>query len=153
MGLGPSEKSFLEWVSCFGLFAEIKNWFGTSFWCTYSAYCFRRNIPYLILYQLTLLSFNVRPTFFSRYKTICVSNSCLANWCRPNFMIYLQSSTRAMPDRRKKRIRIPWEQKKLLKRNKKEFFIFFKCYHWAKKRKQRAQVLPFYTCYVQPFID
>ena len=44
-------KEFLACNGCFGLFTKIKKGSGTSFWCTFSAWFFHKNVPYLILYQ------------------------------------------------------------------------------------------------------
>ena len=46
-------KDFLACNGCFGLFSKTKKGSGTSFWCTFSAWFFHKNIPYLILYQWT----------------------------------------------------------------------------------------------------
>ena len=47
-------KEFLACNGCFGLFSKIKKGSGTSLWCTFSAWFFHKNIPYLILYQWTM---------------------------------------------------------------------------------------------------
>ena len=44
-------KEFLACNGCFGLFSKIKKGSGASFWCTFSAWFFHKNVPYLILYQ------------------------------------------------------------------------------------------------------
>ena len=46
-------KEFLACNGCFGLFSKIKKGSGASFWCTFSAWFFYKNVPYLILYQWT----------------------------------------------------------------------------------------------------
>ena len=46
-------KEFLVCKGCFGLFTKIKNGFGISFWRTFYAWFFHKNVPYLIPYQLT----------------------------------------------------------------------------------------------------
>ena len=44
-------KEFLACNGCFGLFTKIKKRSGTTFWCTFSAWFFDKNVLYLILYQ------------------------------------------------------------------------------------------------------
>ena len=44
-------KEFLSCNVCFGSFTKIKKGSGTGFWCTFSAWFFHKNVPYLILYQ------------------------------------------------------------------------------------------------------
>ena len=46
-------KQFLACNGCFGLFTKIKKGSWTGFWCIISAWFFHKNVPYLILYQLT----------------------------------------------------------------------------------------------------
>ena len=46
-------KEFPACDACFGLFTKIKKGSRISFWCTFSAWFFHANAPYLILYQLT----------------------------------------------------------------------------------------------------
>ena len=46
-------KEFIACNGCFGLFTKIKKESETSFWCTFSAWLFHKNVPYLILYQWT----------------------------------------------------------------------------------------------------
>ena len=46
-------KEFLACNDCFWLFSKTKKGSGASFWCTFSACFFHKNVPYLILYQLT----------------------------------------------------------------------------------------------------
>ena len=55
-------KEFLACNSCFGLFTKIKKGSDTSFWCTFSACFFHKNIPYLILCQWTKFQYH---TFFA----------------------------------------------------------------------------------------
>ena len=46
-------KQFLSCNGCFRLFSKIKKGSRASFWCTFSAWFFHKNVPYLILYQWT----------------------------------------------------------------------------------------------------
>ena len=45
-------KEFPACDTCFGLFTKIKKESGISFCCTFAAWLFHANAPYLILYQL-----------------------------------------------------------------------------------------------------
>ena len=65
-------KEFLVCNGCFGLFTKTKNGSGTSFWCTFSAWFFHKNVPYLILYQLTKFQYHIYIFSFSRYQAKCV---------------------------------------------------------------------------------
>ena len=58
-------KEFLVCNGCFGLFSKIKKGSGASFWCTFSAWFFHKNVPYLILYQWT--KFQCHTLFLSQY--------------------------------------------------------------------------------------
>ena len=63
-------KEFLAWNGCFGLFIKIKKRYGTSFWCTFYAWFFRKNVSYLILYQWT--KFQCHTLFLSQdIKKMC----------------------------------------------------------------------------------
>ena len=57
-------KEFLACSGCFGLFSKIKKESGASFWCTFSALFFHKDVHYLILYQLT--KFKCRTLFLSQ---------------------------------------------------------------------------------------
>ena len=47
-------KELLACNSCFGFLIKNENWSRFSFWCTFSALCYYKNVPYLIIYyQLT----------------------------------------------------------------------------------------------------
>ena len=97
-------KDFIACIGCFGLSTKINKRFGTTFRCTFSAYFFNKDVPYLIL---NWLHFNVRPIFLLKISNNMFLNSCLANRWRHkiNFKIYLRSFSQAMADRRKKRKR------------------------------------------------
>ena len=64
---------FILWVSSIHLLflAIYQNWKGsrTSFWCTFSAYFFHKNISYLILYQLPCS--NIRPFLRKISNNMC----------------------------------------------------------------------------------
>ena len=74
---------------CFGLFTKIKKESGISFWCTFSAWIFQTNAPYLIVYQLIKFQ---RHIFLQDIKQNVLLSSYLRNWDVINFKIYLQSS-------------------------------------------------------------
>ena len=46
-------KELIGCNGCFELFTKIKKGSGTSFWCTFSAWFFHKNVSYLILLQWT----------------------------------------------------------------------------------------------------
>ena len=74
-------KEFLACNGCFGLFTKIKKGSGTSFWCTFSAWLFHKNVPYLILYQWTKFQFHI---FFPSQdiKQHVLLSSYLDSWWR-----------------------------------------------------------------------
>ena len=79
-------KQLLARSGYFGLFSKIKKGSGTSFWCTFSAYFFHKNVS-LILCLCTKLHCH---TFFPSQDT------------KQN-VIYFRSSSKAMIDREKKK--------------------------------------------------
>ena len=114
---------------CFWLFTKIKKGFGTSYWCTFSAWFFRKNVWYLILYQLTKFQCH---TFFPSQdiKQNLLLSLILTTDDVINFKVYLWSSSKTMVDRGKKgedrntkiwEIQISREQKELFRWNKKNF--------------------------------
>ena len=95
-------KEFLACNGCFGLFSKIKKGSGASIWCTFSAWFFHKNVPYLILYQWT--KFQCHTLFLSQdIKQNVLSSSYLDSWWRHKFEIFLGSTSTAMADRSKKR--------------------------------------------------
>ena len=66
-------------TKCFGLFTKIKKGSGISFWCTFSAWVFHTNAPYLILYQLTKFQ---RHIFLQDIKQNVLLSCYLHNWWR-----------------------------------------------------------------------
>ena len=95
-------KKFLACNGCFELFTKMKKGSGTSFWCTFSAWFFHKNVLYLILYQWTKFKCH---TFFPSQdiKQNVLSSSYLGSWWRLNFKIYLRTNSEAMADKEKKR--------------------------------------------------
>ena len=59
-------KAFVTYSGCFGLFTKIKKGSGISFRCTFCAWFFHTNLPYLILYQLRKFQ---RHIFFKRNQS------------------------------------------------------------------------------------
>ena len=53
---------FFACNGCLRLFTKIEKGSGTSFWCKFSTWFFHKNVPYLMLYQLTKFHCH---TFFS----------------------------------------------------------------------------------------
>ena len=77
-------KEFLACNGCFGLFSKIKKGSGASFWCTFSAWFFYKNVPYLILYQWT--KFQCHNFFPSQdIKQNMLLCSSLDNWWHHKF--------------------------------------------------------------------
>ena len=58
-------KKFLACNGYVGLFTKIKKGSRTSFWCTFFAWLFHKNVPYLIVYQWKKFQC---PTFFPSEK-------------------------------------------------------------------------------------
>ena len=115
-------KEFFAWNGSFGLFTKIKKVPGTSFWCTFLAWFFHKNVPYLILYQWT--KFQCHSFFPSQdIKQNVLLSSYLDSWWPLNFMIYLGSSSKAMVDREKKRGK--WKYKNLNISNEMSFLNIF----------------------------
>ena len=72
-------KEFLAGNGCFGLFSKTKKGSGASFWSTFSAWFFDKNVPFLILYQST--TFQRHNLFLSQdIKQNVLLSSYLASW-------------------------------------------------------------------------
>ena len=103
----PFQKiSFLKEVlacnGCFGLFTKIKKGSESSFWCTFWAWFFHKNVAYLILYQWA--KFQCHTCFPSQgIKPNKLLSSYLDSWRHINFKIYLGSSSNETADREKKK--------------------------------------------------
>ena len=54
----------------FWIFSRIKKVYGDSFWCTFSAWFFDKNVFYLILYERA--KFQCHIYSFPRYQTKCI---------------------------------------------------------------------------------
>ena len=94
-------KEFLACNSSLGLFSKIKKGSGASFWCTFSAWFFHKNVPYLILYQWT--KFQCHTLFLSQnIKQNVLLSSYLDNWDAINFKTFPGPTSKAMADREKK---------------------------------------------------
>ena len=76
----------------FQLFTKIKQWSGSTFLDTFSAYIFHENFPCIILYQLIRFQYQ---TFFTSLgiKLFVFLNSVQTNDNITNFIIYLQSAS------------------------------------------------------------
>ena len=74
-------KKVLASNGCFGLFTKIKKGSGTSFWCTFSAWFFHKNVSYLILYQWKKFQYH---TFFHSQDikpNVLFSSYLDSSWC------------------------------------------------------------------------
>ena len=92
-------------MAVLGYFSKIKKESGASFWCTLSAWFFRKNVPYLILYQWT--KFHCHTFFLSQdIKQNMLFSSYLDSWWPHKLFfikIFLGSTSEAMADLEKKR--------------------------------------------------
>ena len=119
-------KEFFACNSCFGLFTKIKKGSGTSFWCTFSAWFFHGNVPYLILYQWTKFQCH---TFFTSedIKQNVLLNSYLGIWWRHKVWFIFEKRVKQWLTGRKTeedgntKIWISRERKELFRWNKKHF--------------------------------
>ena len=75
-------KEFLACNGCFGLFSKIKKGSETSFWYTFSAWFFHKNVSYLILYQWT--KFQYHALFLSQdiKQNLLLLSSYIDSWWR-----------------------------------------------------------------------
>ena len=95
-------KEFLACNGCFGLFSKITKGSGASFWCTFSAWFFHKNVPYLILYQWT--KFQCHNLLLSQdIKQNVLLNSYLDIDDIINLKISVESTPKAMANKEKKR--------------------------------------------------
>ena len=80
-------KEFLACNGCFWLYTKVKKGYRASFWCTFSAWFFHKNVFYLILYQWTKFQCH---TFFSSedIKQNVLLSFSLDSWWRHK--LYLQ---------------------------------------------------------------
>ena len=92
--------SCMQWL--FWVITKIKQGSGTSFWCTFSAWCFHKKCS--LLNTLSLDKVSMLYLFsFSRYQAKCVISSYLSSRWGVNFKIYLRTTIKAMADGEKKR--------------------------------------------------
>ena len=116
-------KEFLACNGCFGFFTKIKRGSGTSFWCTFSAWFFHKNVFYLILYQRA--KFQCHTSFPSQDIK---QNVLLSSYDDvTNYKIYVGSTLKQWLTGRKRggdrntKIWISQEGKELFRLNKKHF--------------------------------
>ena len=122
-------RKFLAYNGCFMLFTKTKKGSGTRFWCIFSARFFHKDVSYLILYLWT--KFQCHAFFTSQdIKQKVLLSSYLDNWWCRNCKIYLQSSSKAMANRKKKG-RPKW----VFSMEWKAFFIVFEGLSFDKKIK------------------
>ena len=123
-------KEFPAYNVCFRLFSQIKKGSVTNFWCTFLAWFFHKNVPYLILYQWT--RFQCHILFLSQsIKQNVLLSSYLDKRYVINFKIFLESTLKQWLKGKKRgddkntKILISGERKELFRWNKKTFFIVF----------------------------
>ena len=91
------QAKFFACNSCFGLFNKIKNGLGKSVWCAFSKWFFCKDVPYLILRQLT--KFHCHSVFpFQDIKQNVLLSFYLDNWWRHKL---IRSSVKEMADSEK----------------------------------------------------
>ena len=118
-------KEFLACNGCFGLFSKIKKWSGASFWCTFSAWFFHKNVPYLILYQWT--KFQCHTLFLSQdVKQNVLSSSYLDSWWRRFFLNEPPDETKIQKFEYFENEKSFWDEI--------TFFIVLKGYHFVKNK-------------------
>ena len=129
-------KEFLACNACFGLFTKIKKGPGTSFWCILSAWFFHKNVPYLIIYQWTKFQCH---TFFPLPDI--KQNMLLSSYSETVVRFILDQDLKQWLTGRKRgkdrniKSWISWEQKELLRWNKKTAFIVFEGLSFGEKYK------------------
>ena len=132
----PFLKEFPECNGCFGLFRKIKKGSGATFWCTFSAWFFYKNVPYWTLYQWT--KFPCHTLFLShniKQNVLCFS---LDRWWHNKLRFFLNQPVKQWLAGRKRgedkntQIWISQERKELFRWNKKHFSKFLKDYHLVK---------------------
>ena len=114
-------KELLACNGCFALFTKIKKGSGTSFWCTFSAWFYHKNVLYLIYYQLIKFQCHTFFPFQDIKHNVLLSSYLDSSYLDAiNFKTYLQTTSNTMADRKKKRGR--QEFKKLnISRTKRAF--------------------------------
>ena len=130
-------KDFLPYNGCFWLFSKMKKGSGTSFRCTFPAWFFHKNIPYLILYQWA--KFQCHTLFLSRdIKQNVLSFYLDSSWCHKlwdsswvNLKKWL--TREKIGEDKNTKDWISREQKEIFRWNKKHFSRFLKDYHLVKK--------------------
>ena len=122
-------KEFLACNDCFGLFTKIKRGSGNSFWCTFSAWFFHKNVFYLILYQWG--NFQCHNSFSNpRYQTKYVIKFIFRQLMMSQTIRFMfdQPIKQCLTERKREedgntKIWKFREWKKLFRWNKKTFFI------------------------------
>ena len=94
-------KEFLACNGCYGLFIKIRSGSRTTLWCTYSAWFFLKNVPYLILYQLIKFQCHSYLFFPSQDIKQNVLSSYLDKWWFWKLYNQLWSSSKAMVNRKR----------------------------------------------------
>ena len=124
-------KDFLTCNGCFGLFRKIKKGIGASFWFTFSAWFFHKNVPCLILYQWT--KFQCHILFLSQdIKQNVLLSFYLDSWWRHKLSDFSWINLKSNGWQGKRRedentkIWISRERKELFPWNRKHFSKFLK---------------------------
>ena len=132
-------KEYLVFNGCFWLFSKIKKLSEASFWCTFSAWFFHKNVPYLILYQWT--KFQCHTLFLSQDIKQNVLSSYLDSWWCHKFYDVIHFSLinlkgngwhgKKTGRQKYKDLNIS-RKKRTFRMKQKTFFSFWKAFLWWK---------------------
>ena len=125
--------SCMQWLFCNA--SKIKKGYGTSFWCIFSAWCSKKNVPYLIFYQWTEFQCHI---FFPSQDI--KQNVLLRSYDEViNFKIFPGSTSNAVADGTKNRERRKYKNlnisrtKRAFQMKQKTFFIVIDGLSFAEK--------------------
>ena len=128
-------REFLACNGCFGLFTKIKNGSLTSFWCTFSAWFFQKNVLYLILSMSKVSMLYLFP--FSR----CQTKYFIKFLLRQLILSKQWLKVRKRGEDGNTKIWISQERKEVLRWNKQHFFIVFEGLSFCEKIKNSGHRL------------
>ena len=126
------QKEYLMCNGCFELFNKIRKGSGANFSSTFSARFFHKNVPYLILYQLT--KFQCYTLFLSQYiKQNVLSSFCLSSWWHHKFWGFSWINLWGNGWHGKKRGRRKYKNFNILSMKRAFLFSFSEKYKFGKK--------------------
>ena len=124
---------------CFGLFTKIKKGSGISLWASFCAWFFHKNVPYLMLYQLTKFQCHIFfPSQDIKQNVLLSSYSwgCIFHHPRKQLL-----TGKKKIGRRNTKVWISGEWKEIFRWNKKYFFIIIRAMIWWKIIKNNKHKL------------